>query len=151
MNLDVRKLSRLYPSLLIIALCIVGMFKDVTFYNGCPWWHCFVYHFSHANIFHLAMNIWGLLAFKPRWSTCAVAYIVATLSAFVPFVSMDVGTCGLSGFLMAAYARNYATYQMSVAKPLLVNFVFVFFPMVNWKIHIITFLASHLIWYCKRT
>ena len=142
--------KRLWPSIVLTVCCVVGYFFDLTFGVGSPWWMCFLYHFDHANIFHLALNLWALYQFKPRWKTCAVAYAVSSVASLVPWVAVDMPTCGLSGLLMAAYARRYAEFQMSVWKPLAVNMVFALFPMFNWKIHLVSFLISHLVWWRKR-
>lgn len=138
-------------SLLIGVCCIAGMcLPRVTYYDGCPWWGYVLYHFSHANVFHLALNLWGLFAFRPRWATCAVGFVSASIASLLPFCSVSLPTCGLSGFLMAAYARKYAEYRLPMWKPILVNMVFFFLPMFNWKIHIVSFLISYAIWRLMR-
>lgn len=142
--------KRLLPAIIITILCVAGYWADLSFGVDSPWWRCLVYHFDHANVFHLALNLWGLYAFKPRWMTCAVAYVAASVAALIPFVSVALPTCGLSGFLMAAYARGYVDKQLSVWKPLLVNMTFMLFPMFNWKIHVVSFLIAHLVWWLKR-
>lgn len=139
----------IWPCVVLTLLCAVGYWFDFTF--GCnPWWMCFLYHFDHANIFHLALNLWALYQFKPRWKTCAVAYVVSSAAALFPFSSVALPTCGLSGFLMAAYARKYAEFRMPLWKPILVNMVFALFPMFNWKIHLVSFLISYLVWWRKQ-
>ena len=142
--------KRLWPSVVITILCLVGYWFDLTFGSDAPWWHCMLYHFDHANVYHLVLNLWGLYAFKPRWKTCAVAYAVASLSALIPFCSVALPTCGLSGFLMAAYARGYVERQLPILKPLAINMAFVLFPMFNWKIHIVSFLMGYVSWLHSR-
>ena len=141
---------RLLPSIWITIGCLVGYWADLTFGVGAPWWRCLVYHFDHANIFHLALNLWGLYAFKPRWKTCFVAYGASSLCALMPFCSVSLPTCGLSGFLMAAYARAYVDRLQPIWKPIAVNMVFVLFPMFNWKIHVLSFLIAYIVWWLKR-
>lgn len=111
---------------------------------------CLFYHFDHANIFHLALNLWALYQFKPRWKTVVVAYAVSSLAALLPFSSVAMPTCGLSGMLMAAYARKYAEFRLPIWKPISANMVFALFPMFNWKIHLVSFLISYLVWWRKR-
>lgn len=144
--------KRLWPSICIALVCVVALFlPKATFGEGCAWWGYLLYHFSHANVYHLILNLWALFAFKPRWMTCAVGFIASTLAAFIPFAAMSVPTCGLSGFLMAAYARKYAEFNKPLWKPIVVNIAFVFFPMFNWKIHLLSFFIGYAIWRCRRT
>ena len=141
---------RLWPCVILTLLCAVGYWFDLTFGSDAPWWRCFVYHFDHANIFHLALNLWAMYQFKPRWKTFAVAYIVSSTAALLPLSSVALPTCGLSGLLMAAYARKYAEFRMPIWKPIAVNMVFALLPMFNWKIHLVSFLLSYLVWWRKR-
>ena len=141
---------RLWPSIWLSVACLSCYFFDFTFGAGSPWWHCLLYHFDHANVFHLALNLWGLYQFKPRWKTCAVAYAVSSFAALIPFCAVSLPTCGLSGFLMAAYARGYVDRKQPIWKPLAVNMAFVLFPMFNWKIHVVSFLIAYILWWLKR-
>lgn len=137
---------QLWPAIFITLGCLVGFCMNLTFGDGCPWWRCLVYHFDHANVFHLALNLWALFQFKPRWKTCAVGYIASSVVALLPFSSVALPTCGLSGFLMAAYARTYAERRLPLWKPILVNTAFILLPMFNWKIHLVSFLISYVLW-----
>ena len=142
--------ARIWPCVVLTLLYTVGYWFDLTFGVGAPWWRCFVYHFDHANIFHLALNLWALYQFKPRWKTCVVAYIASSISALMPFSSVALPTCGLSGMLMAAYARQYAEFRLPLWKPVVVNMVFALFPMFNWKIHLVSFILSYLWWHKRK-
>lgn len=144
------KRYNILPSLLITVACIACYGIGLTFGEGAPWWRCMVYHVDHANIFHLALNLWALWQFRPRWATCGVAFAASSLAAILPLTWMDAPTCGLSGFLMAAYARGYAEYKKPLWKPIVVNMLFVLFPMFNWKIHLVSFLISYAVWYLAR-
>ena len=141
---------RLWPCIVLTVLCAAGYWLDLTFGAGSPWWMCFLYHFDHANIFHLALNLWALYQFKPRWKTCSVAYVVSSVSALLPFSSVALPTCGLSGLLMAAYARQYAEFRLPMWKPIAVNMMFALLPMFNWKIHLVSFLLSYVVWFRKQ-
>ena len=141
---------QLWPSIVITIGCLIGWGSDLAFGVDAPWWRCFLYHFDHANIFHLVLNLWGLYQFKPRLKTCAVAYMVSSLVALIPFCSVTLPTCGLSGFLMAAYARAYVDKKQPIWKAIAVNMVLMLFPMFNWKIHVVSFLIAYLIWRLKR-
>jgi membrane associated rhomboid family serine protease len=143
--------KRLWPSICLSLLCMVGMaLPKATFGEGCAWWGHVLYHFSHANIYHLILNLWGLFAFRPRFSTCVIAFISSTLASLIPFACMSSQTCGLSGFLMASYARKYAEYELPLWRPIVANMLFVCFPMFNWRIHLLSFFIAYVIWVCRR-
>ncbi len=104
------------------------------------------YSFSHANIFHLLANLAALFQFKPRWKTCAVAYVAAVAASYLPMASLDVPTCGLSGFIFACYARKYFSFRMNPLRLVLCNMAMVLVPCVNWKIHLLSFLIAFIIY-----
>lgn len=106
----------------------------------------FLYHFFHANIFHLIGNLIGLYYFKPRWSTSIVALLLSSVLSMIPVIAMDAPTYGLSAFLFAAYARKYAGFRLSIRRVILFNLLLALLPNVNWKIHLICFLVSYLVW-----
>lgn len=102
-----------------------------------------LYIFAHANIFHLALNLWALWSFRPRLKTCIVAYIISLIVPFIPFIHMAQPTCGLSGFLLASFARKYQSHRISPIRIILINLLFIPFPMFNWKIHLATFFMAY--------
>lgn len=140
-------INRYVPSA-VIAACYVAFFcLSLRFDFGrdfdivCS----LLYHFSYANVFHLALNLVALFRFRPRWSTCATAFMCASLASAFPFTaSAAEGTCGLSGFLFAAYARRYATWKEKPYLLLLSAFAGGLLPHVNWRIHIVSFILSYL-------
>ena len=142
--------GRMVPSMVLSMLCVLFLFLPKFTFGDSAWWSCLLYHFSHANIFHLVLNLWALFQFRPRWKTCLVAYMSASVAALLPFVSLSIPTCGLSGLLMAAYARKYAESKLPIWKPIAANMAFVFIPTFNWKIHLVSFLLSYLVWRLKR-
>lgn len=99
--------------------------------------------FSHANFYHLLLNIIVLLQFRPRVKTCIVAYIASVLAGFIPWANMEIPTCGLSGFLMACYARKYHSHRWSIAGIVLINLLFAFIPLLNYKIHLFSFFIAY--------
>lgn len=139
--------SRYVPSAVIAACCVVFFCLSLRFDFGRDFGvtHSLLYHFSHANVFHLALNLIALFQFRPRWSTCATAFVCASLASMLPFTASTAeGTCGLSGFLFAAYARRYATWREKPYFLLLSAFVGGLLPHVNWRIHIVSFILSYL-------
>ena len=143
------KFRRLAPSVLISAACLSSYIMHISFllhpHSGMA--ERIGYMFTHANMFHLAANLFALARFKPRFSTCAVAFAVSFAATFIPFVHLSAPTCGLSGFLMACFARYYHAWQKNILGIMAFNAAFAFVPSVNWKIHIVSFLASYIIYY----
>lgn len=140
--------KKLLPTITITAVCVTAQLTShtFTFYSQCGAAGHLLYHFSHANIFHLALNLLALFSFVPRTSTCMVAYIAATVASYLPFMGMDAPTCGLSAFVFAAYARKYYFWRMPVWRLLAANVALALVPWFNWKIHISAFLLSYLMW-----
>ena len=143
-----------YVSSLVLAVPAVVVFfigKDfrlsLAFGYGAAWYTFFLYHFSHANLFHLAANMVALFEFKPRWNTVLVGYICSTLSAFLlGLMPMDIMTCGMSGLIMACIARKYASWKWKIWKILVINLVLAFIPNFDWRIHLLSFFMSYAIW-----
>ena len=136
------------PSLAITAACVWAWLahKSFTFDSESHFPDFLLYHFSHANILHLAANLMALLYFRPRLSTSLVAFVCATLSAVPPFMAMDLPTCGLSAFIFAAYARKYYFWNMPIRGLMLSIAITALIPFVNWKIHLLSFILSYLFW-----
>lgn len=139
---------KLMPTIAIASVCLAVQLAHhtFTFYSGCGADGHLLYHFSHANIFHLALNITALFSFMPRTGTCVVAYMAATAASYIPLMGMDAPTCGLSAFVFAAWARKYYFWRMPVWRLLAANIALGLVPWFNWKIHISAFLLSYLIW-----
>ena len=111
--------------------------------------HCvLLYHFAHANIFHLICNIIALIPFRPRWTTIAVGYLCATLSALVlSIIIPGYGpVCGMSALIFALFARRYAAWKLPVWRIILFNVPFLFIPQVDGLLHLLSFFSSYLIW-----
>lgn len=139
--------NKFVPSALIAACCVVSFCLSLDWDFGAEFsfTRSMLYHFSHANIFHLALNLVALFRFCPRWSTCAVAFACASAASMLPFTcDASEGTCGLSGFLFASYARRYVTWREKPYVLLLSMFAAGLLPHVNWKIHIVSFALSYL-------
>lgn len=81
--------------------------KEITLGN-------FVYHFFHANIFHLLGNLFALhLIMKRRcisWvELLLISYIIATICSF--FCGLSIPTIGLSGMVYAVYGMHLYLYR----------------------------------------
>lgn len=147
--MDVRcKIDGLTTSILIAITCI--LFHLFSIHVHCTvhsTLHYKLLHlFSHANIFHLLLNLTALFQFRPRLKTCLIGYLVSVSVMFLPFAYTDLPTCGLSGFLMACYARRYYSWKISVKWILLSNLLLAFIPVFNWRVHLLCFFLSYLIY-----
>lgn len=128
-----------------VLLSCVGVIIFAAFYGkDCtPYLNCVTYHFFHANIFHLAINIIALWQFKPRWHTTIVAFIVSSVVYLLPFAQLSVPTCGMSALLMASFVRKYQAWNINPMKLIIVNLLMAFIPLVNWRIHILSFITAY--------
>lgn len=109
---------------------------------------CLIYHFAHANIFHLLGNLVCLWPFKPRLSTALIGYACATLSAWLLSVIVPGygPVCGLSALLFASFARRYALWHLPIWKVIAFNVPFIFIPRVDGLLHLTAFFTSYLLW-----
>ncbi len=139
-------------------ICVLALLLTLLLLRVRPSGHmltaALTYHFLHANIFHLAANVYAIALFRPRLRTCAVAYvsaslayvITAALAAHIHVLSPLIPSVGLSGFVFAAWARKYASWRWPVWRPLASGILLAFLPGFNWLIHILSFIISYLIW-----
>lgn len=142
------KINVFLPSILIASTSILFHLFSIDIHCALhsPL-HCkLLYLFSHANIFHLLLNFTALFQFKPRWKTCMIAYFISVTVMFLPFAYTVLPTCGLSGFLMACFARRYYSWKISVKWILLSNLLLAFIPVFNWKVHLLCFVLSYSVY-----
>lgn len=131
-------------TLVLLALC--AMAPKECFFQGCHSAGNWLYHFTHANIFHLLANFAYIVSFKPRWSTIPVAYLIASGVSYLPFVSLSLHTCGISAMCFAMQARHDVAWRVINWRLLLANMIFAFVPCVNWRLHLAAYLTAILIW-----
>lgn len=140
--------TRLVPSLIIAFTCVTLQLAGKHFYfdtGSSPYDHL-LYTFTHANVFHLSLNLIALFRFKPRVKTCLIGYVSCVLASFVPLASLAEPTCGMSGLIMGCYARRYHAYKLSLWRITLGNVVMAFIPLFNWRIHLLSFLIAYVIY-----
>lgn len=140
------KITDLIPSFALTALALASVPLGIHGFGFSLFPECFYYHFFHANIWHLLGNLLALYSFRPRWKTVAVAYACSTAAVFIPFMAVGDCTCGMSALIYACLARRYAMFRISPVRLLLINFLFILVPAVNWRIHFTSFMLSYCTW-----
>lgn len=134
-----------WPTLLLAYFCIIMPKAYFTQeFNLCA---SMLYHFTHANVFHLLANFSVLCMFRPKPLNALVGWFIATISTSVVQLSIGVPTCGISAIIFAMLARRDAFYGTCNLTILLINSVFIFLPLqVNGKIHLACYLSAYGIW-----
>lgn len=164
-------------AIVIAAMCFIALLLPTETAGWGSLAHpgsLFMYQFSHANILHLAINLYALWKFAPRLSTSVVAVLAATISALVYSLLCDAvcaygsiynalfpPACGLSAFLCACFARRYVAYRIPTFRFFFWNSMFIplgcclyLIPFLHlniislfaWHIHLIAFYLSYFIW-----
>lgn len=131
------------PTLLLLVLCAIMPEASLTRGDTLS---AFMFHFTHASIWHLLANFYVIIYFRPRWENLPVAYVSATLAALLPFVPTDAPTVGISGLIFAMLARRDAICRIWNWKLLGLNFILAFVPCYNWKIHFFSYIIAFIIW-----
>lgn len=132
--------------------------------TGGTFWEHLLWPLSHANVWHLAGNLWVLWLIKGGRLSLAEAYVMAVACSFLPVVPGlwelmpgadapgTVATCGFSGVLCGmigvkwgmwikgcASSAAYWTFCKRVLPFVAVGFLI---PHVNWSIHLYCLLAG---------
>lgn len=131
------------PTAFLLAVCIVVPDSRLTCGDISS---AFLFHFTHASIFHFLANFYVIAKFRPRWVNVPVAYFSATCAALVPFTAASNPTVGISGMIFAMLARRDAILRIRNWRLLGLNFLLAFVPCYNWKIHLLSYIISFTIW-----
>lgn len=133
---------------------------------GTIWEHV-LWPLSHANVWHLAGNLWFLWYMKGRLYM-GESYVIAVLCSFLPVIpgmwdwtpsAEPISTVGFSGVLCASIGirwgewvgmtrrrtvgnGGYAAYWTFVKRVLPFVVVGYFIPHVNWSIHLFCLIAG---------
>lgn len=142
------KAYRLIPSITIALLSVISQLAGKHFYfdtDSSLSGHL-LYTFTHANVFHLSLNIIALFRFKPRLKTCLIGYVSCVIASYIPYASLATPTCGMSGLIMGCYARRYHSFKLKPWKIIITNMGMAFIPLFNWRIHLLSFLIAYIIY-----
>lgn len=129
--------------LLLLLLCIVVPKAALVKGNITS---AFLFHFTHANIFHLLANFYAIALFRPKWENVPVAYLSATAAALIPFTAVPMPTVGISGMVFALLARRDAILRIWNWRLLGINLLLALAPAYNWKIHMFSYIIAFLFW-----
>lgn len=128
------------------------------------------YSLSHVGWIHLVINLYALWLFRPRPLTCLIAFLSAFLSSLLLSLCSEVlpqsltPCVGLSGFLFAAVARYYVSWNKPILFPILINIAMLLINILwaaisghisidclthplAWHIHLLSFFSSYIFWF----
>ena len=134
---------------------------QVGYGSGGTIWEHLLWPLSHANVWHLAGNLWVLWWLKGRLHLRA-AYVMAVICSFLPVVPgvWDIAggeaaaTCGFSGVICAVIGVKWGAwcggchgmtaYGTFCKRVLPFVAVGALIPHVNWSIHLYCLVAGFL-------
>ena len=129
---------------LLLVACLAAPQAYIVEGSGIK--ECMLYHFTHANVFHLLVNFMFLLRYKPLWRSTLFGWITASIVAYMPICAMELPTCGLSGICYAMIARSNA-YQKRISWIAVIsNIPMSLVGVFNWRLHIMSYLISFISW-----
>lgn len=131
------------PSALLFVLCMAVPGSALTPNDPRS---AFLFHFTHASVWHFLANFYVIVRFRPRWVNLPVAYLSATAAALVPIAGMSAPTVGMSGVIFAMLARRDAILRVWNWRLLGLNALLALVPCYNWKIHLFSYLIAFTIW-----
>lgn len=106
----------------------------------------FTYTFCHANVWHLACNLFVLWSIRNRMATMS-AYVIAVAASWLPMWA-DKPTVGMSGMLFAMFGIMWGRTGMKwkCAKAgLPVILVMMLIPNVNGLLHLYCYVIGYVI------
>lgn len=127
---------------LIVCYLIPIDIEQVAVHKYAPIWTIFTHQLFHANILHLAGNLYVLLMVRANIKTLIAAYIV---SVFTSLLIIEP-TVGISGMLYAMLAIIFYKRNVSKKTCLLfaaMNIPMLFIPNIAAMYHITSFAAGY--------
>ena len=135
-----------YVALFLIFIFI--LFPQTGYEVNGPLINHFTWIFCHANVFHLFGNIVCLLMLKKKLFLIP-AFIISVVASFVPVWSIggSYATMGFSGVLFAIIGIKYGDVgrlKLCVKNCLPWIVISIFFPHMNWCIHLYCLVIGYL-------
>jgi len=116
---------------MIISICLLFVTVPEN------WYKCFIYMFFHANIFHLAANLYALWMIKLDKQRLITSYIISVF-AYLIFPH----AIGLSGIILAIVGMyaNKKTWRYFIIFSLITAFI----PNIAFGVHTTCFILGYL-------
>lgn len=122
-------------TLLLIFLLPVNT-QSVAASSTSTWWTHFIYIFFHANVFHLAANLYALWFIRAQRSRFIISCFIAIIVSFItpyPIVGFSTVIYSMWGMNMLQYSRN--TWLIFLA----INLITILLPGIGWIAHFSAF------------
>jgi len=119
-----------------VLILIISMSLFFVHFPSC-WYACFIYMFLHANIFHLAVNLYALWMIRLDKNRVISSYIISVF-AYLLFPN----AIGLSGMILAIVGMyaNKKTWLYFAG----FSIVTVFIPGIAFGVHTVCFISGYL-------
>lgn len=138
--------------LISVLLCVAYFFFPKVGYTFSSQWDThFLYPLCHANIFHLAANIFCLLMFKSKLRLYYAIPIAIICSFLPPYLTEE--TMGFSGVLFAVLGLAWGSVgRLSEMCRKVLPFVLLtlFLPHVNGFIHLYCLFMGYIVMQCDK-
>lgn len=115
-----------------LALIYIGQYLGITQYINC-----FTYQFYHANIFHLAANLYALWIMKFNKKSIIPSYAISVVSYLL--FPHAIGFSGILMVIMGIYA-NKKTWKYF----LLFSIITFFIPNMAFGVHTVCFVSGFI-------
>ena len=133
----------------IVCIAVLLLPTDplsIGIYTDCRWWQHLTYQFAHANIFHLAVNIYVMYFCITRFNLSQSQILSCfIISAILPALS-HIPTIGASGivYAMLGIINTMVVEKAKFAAWIALYITISYFFNNNWCIHLCCYLLGFL-------
>lgn len=130
----------------IAVLCLPTDPLSIGIYTNCRWWQHLTYQFAHANIFHLAVNIYVMYFCITRFSLSQSQILSCFAISALPPALSDIPTIGASGivYAMLGVINTMVVEKLKFASWIALYITISYFFNNNWCIHLCCYLLGFL-------